>query len=101
MKIGVLGTGMVGSTIGTKLVQLGHHVKIGSRSSNNPKAVEWAKSNVANASHGTFADAAAFGEILFNCTAGVASIEALEMTGSDNLRGEVLVDVANHRTFAC
>ena len=31
MKIGILGTGMVGNTIGTKLVQLGHEVKIGSR----------------------------------------------------------------------
>ncbi|MGH2424807.1 MAG: NAD(P)-binding domain-containing protein [bacterium] len=26
MKIGVLGTGMVGPTIGTKLVELGHEV---------------------------------------------------------------------------
>jgi hypothetical protein len=29
MKIGVLGTGMVGATIGTKLVALGHEVKMG------------------------------------------------------------------------
>ena len=35
MKIGVLGTGIVGQTIGSKLVQLGHAVKMGSRSANN------------------------------------------------------------------
>lgn len=60
MKIGVLGTGIVGKTIGAKLVQLGHSVKMGSRTANNEKAVEWVKANGASASHGTFADAASY-----------------------------------------
>ena len=34
MKVGVLGTGMVGKTIGTKLVTLGHEVTMGSRTAN-------------------------------------------------------------------
>ena len=38
MKIAVLGTGMVGNTIGTKLIQLDHEVKMGSRTNNNEKA---------------------------------------------------------------
>ncbi len=38
MKIGVLGTGMVGATIGSNLVQLGHDVMMGSRSKSNEKA---------------------------------------------------------------
>ena len=70
MKLGVLGTGMVGNTIGSKLVQLGHDVKMGSRSAGNAKAVEWVKANGGHASHGTFAEAASFGEIIFNCTNG-------------------------------
>lgn len=45
MKIGILGTGMVGDAIGTKLIQLGHEVKMGSRSANNEKAAEWVKKN--------------------------------------------------------
>ncbi len=100
MKIGVLGTGMVGDTIGTKLVQLGHEVKMGSRSANNEKAAEWVKKNGKNASQGTFADAAAFGEILFNCTSGRASLDALEMAGASNLKGKVLIDVANPLDFS-
>ena len=44
MKIGVLGTGMVGATIGTKLVELGHEAMMGSRSKDNEKAAAWAKS---------------------------------------------------------
>ena len=61
MKIGVLGTGMVGKAIATKLIQLGHNVKMGSRTADNPKAAEWVKAYGATASQGTFADAAAFG----------------------------------------
>ncbi len=95
MRIGILGTGMVGQTIGSKLVQLGHAVKMGSRSASNEKASEWAKQNGAKASHGTFADAAAFGELVFNCTAGVASLEALKSAGAANLKGKILIDIAN------
>ena len=100
MKFGILGTGMVGSTIGTKLVKLGHEVKMGSRTANNPKAAEWSKENGANASYGTFSEAAAFGEILFNCTSGTGSIPALKSAGEENLSGKILVDVANALDFS-
>ena len=100
MKVGILGTGMVGATLGSKLIQIGHEVKMGSRSANNEKAIEWAKQNGANASFGTFADAAAFGEIIFNCTAGTVSLAALSSAGASNLKGKVLVDVANPLDFS-
>ncbi len=68
MKIGILGTGMVGATIATKLIALGHEVMMGSRNAGGEKAVAWAQANGANASQGSFAQAARFGEMLFNCT---------------------------------
>jgi predicted dinucleotide-binding enzyme len=43
MKIGVLGTGIVGTTIGARLAQLGHQVMMGSRSATNEKAAAWAQ----------------------------------------------------------
>ncbi|HUH97573.1 MAG TPA: NAD(P)-binding domain-containing protein [Anaerolineales bacterium] len=96
MKFGVLGTGVVGQTIGSKLVHLGHDVMMGARDASNPKAVAWAKSeNSPRALFGTFANAAAHGEIIFNCTLGTASLNALRMAGSDNLKGKILVDTAN------
>lgn len=100
MKIGVLGTGMVGKTIADKLVALGHDVMMGSRAAGNEKAVAWAKEAGANASEGSFSDASAHGELVFNCTAGVASLEALGAAGADNLRGKVLVDLANPLDFS-
>ncbi|MCK6545107.1 NAD(P)-binding domain-containing protein [Myxococcota bacterium] len=100
MKIAVLGTGMVGTTIGAKLVELGHEVRLGARDANNERAAAWAKAAGAKASHGTFADAAAFGELVFNCTQGAATLDAARMAGEDNLRGKILVDVSNPLDFS-
>jgi predicted dinucleotide-binding enzyme len=95
MKIGVFGTGMVGDAIASKLVTLGHEVMMGSRDATNPKAVAWAKRSGANAHAGTFADTAAFGEVLFNCTHGASSLDVLRAAGATRLAGKVLVDIAN------
>jgi 8-hydroxy-5-deazaflavin:NADPH oxidoreductase len=100
MKIGILGTGMVGNTIGSKLVQLNYQVKMGSRSADNPKAIEWAKSAGEDAFQGTFAEAAAFGEIIFNCTKGEFSLAVLHEAGAGNMAGKILVDVANPLDFS-
>lgn len=100
MKIGILGTGVVGQTIGSKLVQLGHDVKMGARAAGNEKAKDWVKGAGSHASGGTFAEAAAFGEIVFNCTSGMASLEALKLAGAKNLDGKVLIDVANPLDFS-
>ncbi len=95
MKFGVLGTGMVGKTLADKLISLGHEVAMGSRSAANPAAMQWAAHAGARAHAGTFADAARFGEILINATAGEASLTALQAAGADNLDGKILIDVAN------
>lgn len=100
MKIGVLGTGTVGETIGTKLVELGHEVMLGSRTATNEKAAAWAKKAGASASAGTFADAARHGELLFSCTLGSASVDALKLAGEANLAGKVVIDVSNPLDFS-
>lgn len=100
MKIGVLGTGIVGRTIAGALAKLGNEVRMGAREAGNEKAAAWAKGAGRGASHGTFADAAEFGEIVFNCTSGSASVTALQAAGAANLSGKPLVDVANALNFS-
>jgi predicted dinucleotide-binding enzyme len=100
MKIGVLGTGSVGQMIASKLVALGHEVKMGSRAAGNEKAVAWAAKAGEGASEGTFADAATFGELVFNCTAGTASLEVVAAAGEDNLAGKILLDLSNPLDFS-
>ncbi|MDZ4745109.1 MAG: NAD(P)-binding domain-containing protein [bacterium] len=100
MKIGVLGTGMVGKAIAGKLVQLGHEVCMGSRSTTSEAGATWAENAGSMATFGTFADAALHGELLFNCTNGAASIDALKSCEGSALAGKVLIDVANPLDFS-
>jgi 8-hydroxy-5-deazaflavin:NADPH oxidoreductase len=95
MRIGVVGTGMVGQTIGSRLVELGHDVVMGSRAAGNANAVAWAGRFPSGAGQGSFADAAAHGELVVNATAGLGSLDALRAAGADNLAGKVLLDVSN------
>jgi predicted dinucleotide-binding enzyme len=111
MNIGVFGTGVVGQTIAAKLVQLGHNVVMGTRdvaalktrtepgNYGQPSFVEWHQQNPA-VKTGTYADAAVFGEILFNCTSGHGAIDALKLAGESNLNGKVLIDIANPLDFS-
>src|SRR6516162_3363649 len=100
MKIAVLGTGMVGKTLATKLVQLGHQVAMGSRTADGDAGQEWLKSVGGKGKLATFADAAAFGEVVFDCTNGANSLAALRQAGAANLRGKILIHVSNPLDFS-
>jgi hypothetical protein len=100
MKVGVLGTGMVGTAIATKLVELGHEVRMGSRQAGgSEKGAQWAESAGERGSSGDFADAASFGEVAFNCTSGEGSVDAVT-SARDGLAGKLLIDVANALDFS-
>jgi predicted dinucleotide-binding enzyme len=95
MNIGILGTGMVGNALGTKLVQGGHLVTMGSRTAHNETAQKWAAPLGDRARTATFASAATFGEVVINCTGGAHSMEALGTVDAESLRGKILIDVSN------
>jgi 8-hydroxy-5-deazaflavin:NADPH oxidoreductase len=99
MRYGVLGTGTVGRVLAGRLVEVGHEVRMGSRTPDNEAAATWAAEAGPNASHGTFADAAEFGHTVMNCTGGAVSLDALAAAGAENLAGKVLIDVSNPLTF--
>ncbi|MCL4823820.1 MAG: NAD(P)-binding domain-containing protein [Anaerolineales bacterium] len=80
MNIGMLGTGMVGQAIGSRLVELGHNVMMGSRSAANENARAWVRSRGQLASHG--------------------SLSALEFPRRSDLNGKILVDLANPLDFS-
>lgn len=99
-KISILGTGMVGMAIGSKFIECGYEVMMGSRTADNVSATEWSKINGLRASNGTYARSAEFGDIIFNCTKGDISLQALQMAGHENLQGKILVDLANPLDFS-
>ena len=99
MQIAVLGTGMVGHSLAGKLVELGHEVMMGSRRAGHEKAAAWAAGAGELATEGSFADAAAFGEMIIVAIAGQATLDALAAAGADNLAGKVVIDVTNPLDF--
>lgn len=100
MRIGVLGTGVVGRTISDRLLQLGHEVTMGSRTASGEALNEWLAEAGEGAAGGSFADAAERAELIFNCTPGTASLAALEAAGAESLEGKTLVDVSNPLDFS-
>src|SRR5437588_4216929 len=110
MRIAVVGSGGVGQTLAGKFGSLGHDTMIGTRDVKTTMArtepgydgsvfPEWAAKNP-EVKVGTFADAAAHGEIVVNATHGAASLDALKMAGAENLDGKILVDVSNPLDFS-
>jgi len=95
MRVGVLGTGMVGQALASRLVETGHDVVMGSRDAANEKATAWVASRPERAAAGTFADAAAHGEVVVNATGGAVSLDVLRLAGAESLAGKVLIDVSN------
>jgi hypothetical protein len=111
MKIAILGTGTVGQTLATRLTGLGHEVMMGTRNVaetsarttpdnyGGPSFSEWYAGNK-QVKLGTFNQAAAFGEILFNVTQGRNALSALQLAGEANMSGKILVDVSNPLDFS-
>lgn len=111
MKIAVFGTGIVGQVIAGRLAGLGHSVIIGTRDVSktlartdkdvygNPPFSEWQKQNK-SVHLSTFKEAAAAAEIIFNCTSGQGSVDALKQAGEENLGGKIIIDIANPLDFS-
>jgi 8-hydroxy-5-deazaflavin:NADPH oxidoreductase len=108
MKIGIIGGGSVGQTIGGKLAANGHDVRLGIRKVTDEelakdrgfagKLVDWTKETGVKVV--TMREAAEHGEILFNATQGAGAIEALTLAGADALGSKVLVDISNPLDFS-
>ena len=111
MRFSILGTGVVGKTIAARLAGLGHDVMVGTRDPQetlsrtepdqygNPPFSTWQQEHP-EAKLGTFGEAAAHGEMVVNATAGVVSLEVLELADEDDLNGKFLVDISDPLDFS-
>src|SRR5688572_32460522 len=95
MRVGILGSGVVGQTIGAKLAERGVDIVLGTRTpaqlsdkrGMGAPLSEWIAKVGPKGKLGTFAEAAAHGELVINATSGGASLAALSMAGAKNLDG--------------
>ncbi len=99
MKIAILGTGLVGNLIGSRLIEKGHQVMMSGRAANNESGSTFVKNNPSGtASYATFDAASRYADIIFNATKGQFSLEALKLANTD-FADKILIDVANPLDF--
>jgi predicted dinucleotide-binding enzyme len=98
VKVGILGSGDVGKALAAGFIGLGHDVKIGSR--DPQKLADWVAQAGPRASSGTFAETAAFGDLLVLATLGVATAEAIRLAGPAEFAGKVVIDATNPLDFS-
>jgi predicted dinucleotide-binding enzyme len=99
-RVGVLGNGEVGRRLAAGFRGRGHDVMIGSRDPSKPELREWLSGDGAGIEAGTFAEAAAHGELLVLAVLGNAAEEAIAEAGPDNFSGKVVIDTTNPLDFS-
>lgn len=95
MRIGVIGAGSVGGTLGRRWAQRGHEVMFGVRDAGAPKVRELL-GEAEGATAGSVAEAAAFGEVVVFATPWGATRDAVTQAG--DLTGKVVFDTTNPLT---
>ncbi len=100
MKIGILGSGPVGRSLGTGFAAKGHDIKLGSRTPNKPDVQDWLKNTKGKVSAGSFSDAAKHGEVVLLCTLGEGTESAIKLADTKNFDGKLVIDATNPLDFS-
>lgn len=94
MKIGIIGSGIVGRVLGNAFLQEGHEVMLGTRDTSKEDVVKFKQENP-SAQVGSFADTAKFGEVIVLSTGGSVTTNAIELAGKENFAGKTVIDTTN------
>jgi 8-hydroxy-5-deazaflavin:NADPH oxidoreductase len=92
MKVGIIGSGVVGQTLAAGFLKHGHQVEIGTR--DPAKLKDWSAKNP-GAAVKSFAEAAAFGDLVVLAVGGEVAQQALTLIGSSALQGKTVIDACN------
>ena len=92
MKIGIIGSGVVGQTLAAGFLKHGHEVEIGTREP--AKLKEWSAKHP-GIKVKSFAEAGAFGEVVVLAVAGQVALEATKLLGPRALVGKTVIDACN------
>lgn len=99
MKIGIIGSGDVGQSLGKGLVSLGYEVMIGTRDPKRKELRAWKLKLGKRASLGTTTEAANYGEICFLAIAWHAGEDVIAQI-RPQLAGKIVIDVTNPLVFS-
>lgn len=94
MKIGVLGSGTVGRVLSAAFIKEGHDVMLGTRNPSKDEVIKWKDENKGGQA-GTFAETAAFGQLLVLAVEGNAAKDVIQLAEYDNFTGKTVIDTTN------
>jgi predicted dinucleotide-binding enzyme len=93
MKIGIIGSGIVGQVLAKAFKAEGHSIVLGTRNTSKEDLVKFNKET--NISVATFEDTAKQAELIVLCTKGSAAEEAIKLSGINNFSNKVIIDTTN------
>jgi len=94
MKIGVIGSGIVGRVLGAAFLSEGHKVMLGTRNISKEEVLTWANENPSGLL-GSFQETAQFGEIIVLAVGGLAVEDAIVMAGKEHFSHKTIIDATN------
>lgn len=93
MKIGIIGSGVVGKALAAGFIKHGYEVMAGSRQP--AKLTDWQTEISPNLRTGDFLQTASFGDVLILATKGTVSEDVIKLAGIDKFSGKTVLDATN------
>ena len=94
MKVGILGSGIVGRVLASAFLKEGHQVMLGTRNISKDEVVKWQKENTGGLL-GSFQETAQFGEIIVLAVSGLAVEDAITLAGKEHFFEKTVIDATN------
>ena len=94
MRIGIIGSGIVGRVLASAFLSENHSVMLGTRDTSKDEVVKWKNEN-RNGQTGTFNEAASYGELIVLAIGGSVAESAIRLAGEKNFRNKVIIDATN------
>jgi predicted dinucleotide-binding enzyme len=94
MKVGIIGSGIVGRVLAAGFLHEGRHVMLGTRNISKEEVLKWKKENPQGLL-GSFQDTAQFGEIIGLAVSGLVVEDAINLAGKEHFSNKIIIDATN------
>jgi len=94
MKVGILGSGVVGRVLATAFLKEGYKVMLGTRDTSKEDVVKWKNENP-DGSLGSFQETAQYGELIVLAVGGLVAEDAISLAGKEHFMDKVVIDTTN------
>lgn len=94
MKVGIIGSGIVGRVLASAFLSEGHEVMLGTRNVTKEEVTKW-KSENPKGSLGSFQEAAQFGEVIVLAVGGLVVEDAITLAGKEHFMDKLVIDATN------